>query len=181
MSTEVVVIIRKIIINTGSALFVYLLLMNHIFAYIMLTHAYHLLHQEFLKSVEEKLPPRLVRDTCYDKLLNNLRKHIPVQPPAPPPPPVEMPKEATPPSPQETIVVEPPSVVNDADKSAIVPPPPDKKFLIDKMAAYVSRNGPDFEVVVKMKNDPRFDFIAEGHVWNNYYKMRKAILEKVRV
>ena len=142
---------------------------------------YCLLSQEFLKSVEEKLPPRLVRDTCYDKLLNNLRKHIPVQPPAPPPPPVEVAKEETPP-PEDTVaaVVEAPLVTNEADKSAIVPPPPDKKFLIDKMATYVAKNGPDFEVVVTMKNDPRFDFIAEGHVWHNYYKMRKAIIEKVR-
>lgn len=47
--------------------------------------------------------------------------------------------------------------------------------IIDKMAAYVAKNGPDFEHIVKNKNDERFHFLQAWHVHNKYYEYRKKI------
>lgn len=49
----------------------------------------------------------------------------------------------------------------------IVPPPPDIQPIIDKLANYVAKNGPDFENIIKAKNDPRFTFV---HPWNEHHK-----------
>uniref|UniRef100_K1P9A5 Splicing factor, arginine/serine-rich 8 n=1 Tax=Magallana gigas TaxID=29159 RepID=K1P9A5_MAGGI len=45
----------------------------------------------------------------------------------------------------------------------IVPPPPDIQPVIDRMAMYVAKNGIEFEIVVKSKNDPRFQFLLPHH------------------
>ena len=45
-------------------------------------------------------------------------------------------------------------------------PPPKLKSVIDRMATYFAKNGPDFEYVVRSKKDERFDFV---HSWNEYY------------
>lgn len=49
-------------------------------------------------------------------------------------------------------------------------PPEETKLVIDKMAAYVLKNGKDFESIVRAKNDPRFEFLNEDHEFNAYYK-----------
>ncbi|XP_061163357.1 splicing factor, suppressor of white-apricot homolog [Saccostrea echinata] len=57
----------------------------------------------------------------------------------------------------------------------IVPPPPDIQPVIDRMAMYVAKNGIEFEIVVKSKNDPRFEFLLPHHVHFPYYDFKKQI------
>ncbi|XP_033747378.1 splicing factor, suppressor of white-apricot homolog isoform X2 [Pecten maximus] len=57
----------------------------------------------------------------------------------------------------------------------IVPPPPDLQPVIDRMAMYVAKNGVEFEIVVKSKNDPRFAFLESYHVHYPYYNFKKNI------
>ncbi|XP_056633487.1 splicing factor, suppressor of white-apricot homolog isoform X1 [Diorhabda sublineata] len=49
-------------------------------------------------------------------------------------------------------------------------PTDETKIVIDKMALYVSKNGEQFEEIVKTKNDPRFDFLHNTHIFYKYYK-----------
>ena len=65
------------------------------------------------------------------------------------------------------------------ESSEIVPPPPDILPVIDKMASYVAKNGPDFEYVVKNKADGRFDFVHSWHQHNAYYEYRKKVYTEV--
>ena len=51
-------------------------------------------------------------------------------------------------------------------------PPDDVRVIIDKMATYVSKNGDDFEKIVKSKGDPRFQFLNEEHDFHIYYKRK---------
>jgi hypothetical protein len=37
------------------------------------------------------------------------------------------------------------------------------------MASYVAKNGTDFEVTVRTKKDPRFQFLEDGHEYHAYY------------
>jgi len=53
------------------------------------------------------------------------------------------------------------------------PPPPDIKLIIDKMADYVARNGPEFEIVVRRRNDERFRFVDADHPHHAYYLHKK--------
>ena len=48
------------------------------------------------------------------------------------------------------------------------------------MAMYVAKNGVDFEIVVKGKNDPRFEFLLPHHVHYQYYSFKKEIHMRVR-
>lgn len=61
-------------------------------------------------------------------------------------------------------------------KEDVEEPPEDLKIIIDKMAAYVSKNGADFEAIVKSKGDPRFEFLHAGHDHHAYYKFKLAEL-----
>lgn len=38
------------------------------------------------------------------------------------------------------------------------------------MADYVSKNGDQFEEIIKAKKDPRFDFLEKHHEFNKYYR-----------
>lgn len=51
-------------------------------------------------------------------------------------------------------------------------PPDDIKLVIDKMASYVSKNGSDFESIVRSKGDQRFEFLNENHEYYGYYKSK---------
>lgn len=51
-------------------------------------------------------------------------------------------------------------------------PPDEMKLIIDKMASYVSKNGRDFEAIVRSKGDPRFEFLQEEHEYHSYYKFK---------
>ena len=57
----------------------------------------------------------------------------------------------------------------------INPPPPDIQPIIDKMADYVARNGPEFEIVVRRRNDARFTFIEPNHQHHAYYSYKKNL------
>jgi hypothetical protein len=62
----------------------------------------------------------------------------------------------------------------------IIPPPPDIQQIIDKMADYVARNGPEFEYVVRRRNDDRFRFLDDSHQHYNYYQYKKSIFSQVK-
>lgn len=64
--------------------------------------------------------------------------------------------------------------------TTIIPPSPDLQPIIDKMADYVARNGPEFELVVGRKNDERFSFIKPENIHFAYYEYKKNMFIKVR-
>ncbi|XP_029652984.1 splicing factor, suppressor of white-apricot homolog isoform X1 [Octopus sinensis] len=64
---------------------------------------------------------------------------------------------------------------NGSPKGHIIPPPPDVQPVIDKMALYVAKNGIEFEIVVKNKCDPRFEFLMEDHLHFPYYEFKKNL------
>lgn len=51
-------------------------------------------------------------------------------------------------------------------------PPEEMQVVIDKMASYVSKNGADFETIVKSKGDARFEFLNDSHKFYGYYKRK---------
>jgi len=58
-------------------------------------------------------------------------------------------------------------------------PPPDVMLIIDKMADYVARNGPEFEIVVRRRNDERFRFVDDDHPYHAYYLHKKDAFLRV--
>lgn len=60
--------------------------------------------------------------------------------------------------------------VNKVEVESYPIPTDETKIVIDKMALYVSKNGEQFEDIVKAKNDPRFDFLHNNHTFYKYYK-----------
>ncbi|XP_059048197.1 protein suppressor of white apricot isoform X2 [Achroia grisella] len=58
----------------------------------------------------------------------------------------------------------------DSREPPVVQPPEDVHSVIDKMAAYVARNGDEFAEIVRAKNDPRFTFLDPDNVYHPYYK-----------
>lgn len=56
--------------------------------------------------------------------------------------------------------------------SSIQCPPADMQVIIDKTAAYVLKNGKDFENVLRAKNDGRFTFLDSTDPYYRYYKFR---------
>uniref|UniRef100_A0A915I4C7 SURP motif domain-containing protein n=1 Tax=Romanomermis culicivorax TaxID=13658 RepID=A0A915I4C7_ROMCU len=53
-----------------------------------------------------------------------------------------------------------------------VPPPPDVQPVVDRLALYVARNGPEFENMVRSGGDERFKFVNSGHPYYPYYQSR---------
>jgi len=53
------------------------------------------------------------------------------------------------------------------------------KLIIDKMADYVARNGPEFEIVVRRRNDERFKFVDAEHPHYEYYLHKKEAFLRV--
>lgn len=53
--------------------------------------------------------------------------------------------------------------------SGIPYPPPDLKVIIDKTAAYVLKNGKEFEDILRTKNDERFTFLQYTDQYYKYY------------
>ncbi|ENN71879.1 hypothetical protein YQE_11494, partial [Dendroctonus ponderosae] len=51
-------------------------------------------------------------------------------------------------------------------------PPTDMQTVIDKMAEYVSKNGEQFEAIIKQKQDHRFVFLNNDHKYHRYYKSK---------
>lgn len=48
-------------------------------------------------------------------------------------------------------------------------PPADLQNIIDKTAAYVLKNGKEFEDILRTKNDPRFSFLCASDINYRYY------------
>lgn len=48
-------------------------------------------------------------------------------------------------------------------------PPDDLRTIIEKTAAYVAKNGKDFEDILRTKKDPRFAFLDEASEYHRYY------------
>lgn len=53
--------------------------------------------------------------------------------------------------------------------SGIPCPPSDLKIIIDKTAAYVLKNGKEFEDILRTKNDERFTFLQYTDQYYKYY------------
>nr|CAD7410507.1 unnamed protein product [Timema cristinae] len=63
---------------------------------------------------------------------------------------------------------------NQQEDKPIPIPPSDLQLIIDKMASYVSKNGRDFETIVKSKGDSRFLFLEPDNPHHPYYQMKVA-------
>ncbi|XP_018335532.1 splicing factor, suppressor of white-apricot homolog [Agrilus planipennis] len=50
--------------------------------------------------------------------------------------------------------------------------PQNVQLIIEKMASYVSKNGTEFENIVKAKGDPRFEFLNEEHKFHSFYQKK---------
>lgn len=68
----------------------------------------------------------------------------------------------------------PPKPLN---RPSFIVPPADIQIIIDKMASYVAKNGRDFEIIVKSKGDPRFNFLELSHQYHGYYAHKLTIYE----
>lgn len=64
---------------------------------------------------------------------------------------------------QPTPEVEPPI------PAGIVCPPSELRVIIDKTAAYVLKNGKEFEDILRSKNDERFTFLQYKNQYHKYY------------
>lgn len=64
----------------------------------------------------------------------------------------------------------------------ILSPPPDMQVIIDKTAAYVLKNGKDFEDVLRTRNDGRFTFLERADPYHRYYtfKATGTVLPEVK-
>lgn len=49
------------------------------------------------------------------------------------------------------------------------------------MAEFVVRNGIEFELNIKKKQDERFNFINDDHVYNKYYRNKIFEIERVNI
>ena len=102
----------------------------------------------------------------------------PSLPPLPPPPPPPVPPTFFAPNTLEiagTLPPPPPPGMSTTPQvpDQIIPPPPDLQPIVDKLANYVAKNGPDFESIIKAKNDPRFEFLNPWNSHYSYYQLKK--------
>ncbi|XP_058963953.1 splicing factor, suppressor of white-apricot homolog isoform X2 [Pocillopora verrucosa] len=120
-------------------------------------------------------PPPPGEGPLEEEWLDSTSSVPPLPPPPPPPAPpgifvpssVEMSGPVAPPPP-------PPGVSTVALVSEqIIPPPPDLQPIVDKLANYVAKNGPDFEEIIKAKNDPRFEFLNPWNSHYSYFQLKK--------
>uniref|UniRef100_A0A8C7W0U6 Splicing factor, suppressor of white-apricot homolog n=1 Tax=Oncorhynchus mykiss TaxID=8022 RepID=A0A8C7W0U6_ONCMY len=117
-------------------------------------------------------PPGIDANAYYSSLPSGSMLAAPSYSGAPPPP-----GTTPPPLPEPTTRSRPPAQVAVA-APAIIPPPPDIQPVIDKLAEYVARNGVKFETSVRVKNDPRFDFLQSWNQYNTYYEFKKHYFMK---
>lgn len=68
----------------------------------------------------------------------------------------------------EEVATQPEPVV-DETKLGIPYPPEELRNIIDKTAAYVLKNGKEFEDILRAKNDGRFTFLHYADQYNRYY------------
>lgn len=98
--------------------------------------------------------------------------------PLPPPPPPPVPPTFFVPNSAEVgeaLPLPPPPGMSATPQVAdiIIPPPPDLQPIVDKLANYVAKNGPDFESIIKAKSDPRFEFLNPWNSHYSYYQFKK--------
>lgn len=55
------------------------------------------------------------------------------------------------------------------EKLDVPVPPEELRTIVDKTAAYVAKNGKDFEDILRTKRDPRFAFLDESSAYHRYY------------
>ena len=60
----------------------------------------------------------------------------------------------------------------------ITMPSREMRPIIDKMAVYVVRNGADFELMMRKKNDERFRFLNTWHPHHSYYEYKREHLKR---
>jgi hypothetical protein len=58
------------------------------------------------------------------------------------------------------------------DEKVVEPNNKDLKTIIDNMAEYVVRNGSEFELNIKNRNEERFNFLNEDNLYYKYYKTK---------
>jgi hypothetical protein len=61
----------------------------------------------------------------------------------------------------------------------IEPDNEDLKTIIENMAQYVVRNGSEFELNIKKRNEERFNFLNEENLYYKYYKSKIFEIENV--
>lgn len=56
----------------------------------------------------------------------------------------------------------------------VIVPPPEIRSIIDKLAAYVIKNGTGFETTIldKERHNPRFSFLFSSDPYHAYYQKR---------
>ncbi|KAH9413675.1 hypothetical protein DERP_009379 [Dermatophagoides pteronyssinus] len=61
-----------------------------------------------------------------------------------------------------------------SNKCPLIPKPSaDIELIIDKLAEHVAQNGENFETSIRELNNPKFDFLNNGHRFNAHYVQRK--------
>ena len=68
-------------------------------------------------------------------------------------------------------------------KFSLLPPPPiELEKVIDKLAEKVAEAGDEFELSIKRRADPRFDFLIPGNCFHAFYVKRKlCFIEELRM
>lgn len=64
-------------------------------------------------------------------------------------------------------------------KIGIIYPPPEVRTIVDKTAAFVARNGPEFQEKIRLNeiNNPKFNFLNESDPYHAYYKHKVKEIE----
>lgn len=52
-------------------------------------------------------------------------------------------------------------------------PAPNVQVVIDKMAEYVAKNGPHFEINVRRRGEEKFSFLASNHPHHSYFIFKR--------
>ncbi|XP_032239150.2 splicing factor, suppressor of white-apricot homolog [Nematostella vectensis] len=141
--------------------------------------AYHHMHHHIqappIMSVADMIPPPPPPPGEGPPEEEWLKEGVgsPSNPVTPPPPPPALP--LIPhflPDTQVAVPLGVPYPVTSHATPTIIPPPPDLQPIVDKLARYVAKNGPDFESIIKAKGDPRFDFVLPWNEHHAYYQFR---------
>ena len=64
--------------------------------------------------------------------------------------------------------------------SDVTLPSRDIRPIVDKMAKYVAKNGQEFEIIVRAKNDERFQFLNKTHELHQYYVIKRDHFMEVK-
>lgn len=94
------------------------------------------------------------------------------------------PKEQAAPAPEQPQPPPPPPPAPPKPTIGIIYPPPELRNIVDKTAAFVARNGPEFEARIRQNeiNNSKFNFLNTGDPYNAYYqhKVKEAKEGKIQ-